>query len=158
MLTAASHHRGKPARTSEVSESRVTGVRVAVNPEGGIALLEFRAAGDGNVTGDDSASFTFYSFNSAGYNDPLKRDPLLNAGIRWSLRPETMAEFDGDENPEDIEISASDATFSKDLEPEYLALSSDGRTVYVGLQENCAIAIFDLVDKEFKDIKALQPK
>lgn len=157
MLT--SHDRGKPARTtSEVSESRVTGVRVAVNPEGGIAVLEFRAAGDGNITGDDDASFTFYSFKDAGYNDPLKRDPLLEAGVRWSLRPETMAEFEDDKNPANIEISASDATFSKDLEPEYLALSSDGRTVYVGLQENCAIAIFDLVDKEFKDMKALQPK
>ena len=36
--------------------------------------------------------------------------------------------------------------------------SADGKTVYVSLQENCAVAIFDLEAMAFKDIKPLQPK
>ena len=34
-------------------------------------------------------------------------------------------------------------------------LSSDGKTVYVSMQEACAVAIFDLETMEFKDIKPL---
>lgn len=107
---------------------------------------------------DCSLSFTFYSFAAAGFIDADKRDQLLEKGVRWSLRNETRVVFEDDSNKANVVIPEAEATFSKDLEPEYLALSSDGRTVYVGLQENCAVAIFDLVDMEFKDIKALKPK
>jgi hypothetical protein len=52
-------------------------------------------------------------------------------------------------------VIGAQTTFSRDLEPEYLALSSDGKTVYVNLQDNNAIAIFDLETLKIKDIKAL---
>lgn len=124
------------------------------NPEGGVAVLTFA---DGKIADDSSSSFTFYSFAAAGYNDPAKRDPLLEAGVRWSLRPETK-DLGFVDNEKKITIPESMTTFSKDLEPEYLALSGDGKTVYVSMQEACAVAIFDLVDLEFKDIKPLAPK
>ena len=54
--------------------------------------------------------------------------------------------------------SGFQTTFSRDLEPEYLALSKDGKTVYVSLQENCAIAIFDLDTEKITDIKPLAVK
>jgi hypothetical protein len=55
-------------------------------------------------------------------------------------------------------VIGTQTTFSRDLEPEYLALSSDGKTVYVMCQENSAIAIFDLETKKIKDIKPLAAK
>ena len=130
-----------------------------VNPEGGIAVLKFRAA-PLNVADDAAATFTFHDFKSASFNvnDAALKARLLNEGVRWSLRPETKTAGFQEGNPLNVEIPDSETTFSKDLEPEYLALSADGKTVYVSMQEACAVAIFDLEALEFKDIKPLQTK
>lgn len=43
-----------------------------------------------------------------------------------------------------VRIYGPNATVAQDLEPEYVALSADGRTAYVTLQENNALAIVDV--------------
>lgn len=45
-----------------------------------------------------------------------------------------------------------------DLEPEYIALSEDGRTAYVTLQENNAIAVLDLESLEYTGVFGLGSK
>ena len=107
------------------------------NPEGGIAVVKFRADSQGNVADDAGANFKFISFAAEGYNEPSKRDPLLKAGVRWSLRPETKDAGFYDANEQKIDIPEEMTTFSRDLEPEYVVLSKDGNTVYVGLQVSC---------------------
>ena len=131
--------------------------RCADNPLGGIAVLHFRPASDGNIADDSGAAFTFYSFE-AYVSDQTRVDDMLAQGVRWSLRPDTKDIYDGGENALGAVIADDMVTLARDLEPEYLALSSDGKTVYVGLQEACAIATFDLETNTFTQIKALQPK
>ncbi len=56
-------------------------------------------------------------------------------------------EFDGDTDPDTLEtfnLHAANATVAQDIEPEYIAVSPDGNTAWVTLQENNALAIVDL--------------
>jgi DNA-binding beta-propeller fold protein YncE len=47
------------------------------------------------------------------------------------------------------------STFAADLEPEYVAVSEDGKTAWVSLQENNAVAIVDLEKSSIKKVKSL---
>ena len=50
------------------------------------------------------------------------------------------------------------SSVSEDLEPEYIAVAKDGKTAYVSLQENNAIAIVNIASATVTDIKALGAK
>lgn len=69
----------------------------------------------------------FQAFNS-------KKAELLAAGVR---------------------IFGPNASVAQDLEPEYITVSKDGRTAWVTLQENNAIAIVDIATAKVTDIKPL---
>lgn len=49
-----------------------------------------------------------------------------------------------DELPEGIRLNGPGASVSQDIEPEYIALSQNGREAYVSLQENNALAVIDV--------------
>ena len=76
------------------------------------------------VADDTSAAFSFYDFQT--YVDKHSA-AMLADGVRWSLRPDTKAVFD--KNELNAVIADDQTTFARDLEPEYLALSEDGKTV-----------------------------
>lgn len=54
-----------------------------------------------------------------------------------------------------VRISHPKATVAQDLEPEYIAVAPDGKTAYVTLQENNALAVVDLAAGKVKDILPL---
>lgn len=54
-----------------------------------------------------------------------------------------------------VRIFGPDATVAQDLEPEYIAVSDDGRTAWVTLQENNAIAVLDVRSARITDIRPL---
>lgn len=68
----------------------------------------------------------------AGFND--QRDALLAAGVR---------------------LFGPGASVAQDLEPEYIALASNGKTAYVTLQENNAMAIIDVTSASVTQIAPL---
>lgn len=66
--------------------------------------------------------------------------------------------FNGQEDAlraQGIRIYGPGANAAKDLEPEYITISSDSRTAYVTLQENNAIAIVDIATARVTSIKPL---
>jgi hypothetical protein len=54
-----------------------------------------------------------------------------------------------------VRIFGPNATVAQDLEPEYIAVSADGRTAYVTLQENNALAIVDIRQATIRAIEPL---
>ncbi len=99
-----------------------------VNPEGSVSLINLSA-------GAASATVTTASF--AAFNS--KAAELKAKGVRL------MAGEAGFES----------VTVAQDLEPEYIAISLDGKTAFVTLQENNAIAILDIASGKFTDIVPL---
>lgn len=57
--------------------------------------------------------------------------------------------------PEGMRIVKPGSTVAADVEPEYIALSTDGSTAYVTLQENNAIAVIDVAKAEVTDLLGL---
>lgn len=58
-------------------------------------------------------------------------------------------------NGKGIRIFGKDANAAQDIEPEYITVSDDGKTAFVSLQENNAIAIVDIATAKVTDIKSL---
>jgi hypothetical protein len=54
-----------------------------------------------------------------------------------------------------VRLYGPGANAAQDIEPEYVAISEDGKTAFVTLQENNAIAIVDIVSAKVTAIKAL---
>ena len=57
-----------------------------------------------------------------------------------------------------IRIYGPGANAAQDIEPEYIAISSDGKKAYVTLQENNAIAIVDIASAKVTSVKPLGVK
>jgi uncharacterized protein len=57
-----------------------------------------------------------------------------------------------------VRITGPGSTVAQDLEPEYIAVSPDGKTAQITLQENNAIAILDIASATITDILPLGTK
>ncbi len=61
-------------------------------------------------------------------------------------------------NENKVLVLGKNATFSTDVEPEYVSISKDGTTTWVTMQENNAIAEVDLKNKQIKAVYPLGVK
>jgi len=98
----------------------------AGDPEGSVSIIDI-SAGAGGVTQDDVRTADFRAFNG-------RAGALRAAGVR---------------------IFGPGASVAQDLEPEYVAISDDGATAWVGLQENNAFAVVDLQSATVTEILPL---
>ena len=67
----------------------------------------------------------------------------------------SFAAFNDAEIDPAIRIFGPNATVAQDLEPEYIAVSPDGSTAYVGLQEANALAVVDIANRTITGLVAL---
>jgi len=101
--------------------------------------------------------------NSYGLTDSVDPEGSISviAVNRTGVSTVATADFRAFNGQEDalraqgIRIYGPGANAAKDLEPEYVAISSDSRTAYVTLQENNAIAIVDIATARVTSIKPL---
>lgn len=87
-----------------------------------------------------------------GRDGDLRRATARTAGFeKWDRRKNELTR-DG------VLIYGPNASVSQDIEPEYVAVSKDGRTAWVTLQENNALALVDLRRAEVEKIVPLGEK
>ena len=92
---------------------------------------------------------------SAGANDADASEWIVEQGPGNDYTPSTLGAHNG------VTITfanSSETIFSniaQDLEPEYVAISSDSRTAFIGMQENNAVAIVNLESKTIEQLKSL---
>jgi hypothetical protein len=72
-----------------------------------------------------------------------------------NVRTASFEKFNDAELDPSIRIFGPGATVAQDLEPEYITVSKDGKTAWVALQENNAIAVLDIDSGEFTALRGL---
>ncbi|MBO0357887.1 choice-of-anchor I family protein [Hymenobacter sp. BT186] len=101
------------------------------DPLGSVTVVDV-SSGIANVTQANATTVDFSGYNS-------QAAALRAAGIRIYGGPTT----------------APASSVAQDLEPEYVAVSADSRTAYIGLQENNAIATLDLATLQFTSLRPI---
>ena len=99
-----------------------------IDPEGSISIIDI-SGGVENLTDDNVSTADFTAFN----------------GREEELRAEGVRIF-------------PNKTVAPDLEPEYIAVSPDGSTAFVTLQENNAFAVVDIATRTVTDVIPLGVK
>lgn len=121
---------------NEGEQVRNADERIVSDPEGSVTIIDLsHGARRAEVT-----EVTFRGFDA-------RVEALRNAGVRV---PRLGGRF--------FESGDGHVTPSRDLEPEYIAVASDGARAWVTLQENDAIAVLDLKSRAFVDILPLGVK
>ncbi|XP_030843548.1 mesenchyme-specific cell surface glycoprotein-like [Strongylocentrotus purpuratus] len=103
-----------------------------INREGSISIIRLSV---------DGSTFKSTLLNFTQFND--RSDEYVARGVRY---------------PYHGELDGANDTFAQNLEPEYITYNYDDTKAFVGLQENNAIAVVDLLADEIEDIYPLGEK
>ena len=100
------------------------------DPNGSVSIIDL-SSGIANLTQANVTTLDFTAFNG-------QAAALRTAGIRIFGGP-----------------AGTPSTVAQDLEPEYVTISPDSRTAYVGLQENNALATIDLATLSISSLRSV---
>ena len=117
---------------------------VTFTPDGMTVLVANEGEPNGDYTVDPEGSITLIDL-SGGI------EGLSQANVTQI----SLAAFNDAEIDPAIRVFGPNATVAQDLEPEYIAVSPDGSTAYVGLQEANALAVVDIASREITGLVAL---
>ena len=90
-----------------------------------------------------------------GCTDPVGSVSVVTVVPMRPELPVATIGFDGIDLPAGVRVFGPGASAAQDLEPEYITVSADGRSAWVSLQENNAIAALDLDANEVREVFAL---
>ena len=104
------------------------------DPLGSVSVVSIPTAANGGIAALTQANVTTLDFSA--YNSQAAA--LRTSGIRIYGGP-----------------AGTPSSVAQDLEPEYVAVSSDSQTAYIGLQENNAIATLNLATLQFTALRPI---
>lgn len=116
---------------------------VAFTPDGKTALVANEGEPSDDYKTDPEGSISVIDITD------VKKPTVKTADFKAYIGKEAELNKNG------VRIFGKDANAAQDLEPEYITVSDDGKTAFVSLQENNAIAIVDVATAKVTDIKSL---
>ena len=96
-----------------------------------------------------------YSVDPEGSVSIIDLPPSIDRLTQANVRTASFAKFNGVTLDPSIRITGPGATAAQDLEPEYITVSKDGKTAWVALQENNALAVLDIDAGDFTDLRGM---
>ncbi|MGB3536488.1 MAG: choice-of-anchor I family protein [Microcoleaceae cyanobacterium] len=97
--------------------------------------------------------------NEGEPSDDYTIDPLGTVSIidiaTWDVLTADFQAFNNSVLGESVRIFGPNATVAQDLEPEDIAISEDGKTAFVTLQENNAVGVLNLETNQFEQVLGL---
>jgi len=139
------------------SDLRLLGnVTVGAQPD----MLTFTPDGTKVIVANEGEPNTYGAADSV---DPEGSVSIVtvNGGTSPTVATADFRAFIGQEaalRAQGVRIFGPGANAAQDFEPEYIAVSEDGKTAYVTLQENNAIAIVDIATAKVLSVKSLGTK
>jgi hypothetical protein len=132
----------------------LTDVTVGALPD----MLTFTPDGSRVLVANEGEPSDDYGVDPEGSVSILDLD--RSTGLTVTVRTVDFRDFDADgpraaELPADVRVFGPNARVSQDLEPEYIAVSADGLTAFVSLQEANAFAVIDVAAGRVERILAL---
>jgi hypothetical protein len=121
---------------NEGEQVRSAARRIVADPEGSVSIIDVSR-------GVDAATVVQARFD--GFDARIEE--YRNAGVRIPRLGDSY--FDAGEG---------EVKLSTDVEPEYIAVAPDGKTAWVSLQENDAVAVLDVEGGRFTEILPLGVK
>jgi hypothetical protein len=121
---------------NEGEQVRNSAQRIVADPEGSVSVIDVSR-------GPGRASVAHARFN--GFDGRIEE--FRNAGVRIPRLGDSL-----------FEAGEGEVRLSTDLEPEYIAVAADGKTAWVSLQENDAVAVLDVDSATFTEILPLGVK
>ncbi len=121
---------------NEGEQVRSAASQIVADPEGSVSIIDVSR-------GVDQASVAHARFD--GFDARIEE--YRSVGVRI---PRLADSF--------FEAGEGEVRLSRDLEPEYIAVAADGKTAWVSLQENNAIAVLDIAAASFRDLLPLGGK
>lgn len=130
-------------KTSDHSE--IKSVTVGALPD----MVTFSPDGKYILSANEGEPNTSYS------NDPAGTISIIDVNNNYSTSTIDFSAFAGQQAAlmaKGLRVFGVGKDFVKDMEPEYITVSSDSKTAWVTLQENNAIAKIDIAAKKITDI------
>lgn len=158
-------HDGVVAVAIEADPHTAPGMLAFFDADGGLLSKVQVGAQPDMVTFTPSGSYALVA-NEGEPNDEYTVDPEGSvsvvdlregaAGVRQSdVRTAGFGQFARSDLDPSIRVYGPGASVAQDLEPEYIAVSSNGRTAWVSIQEANALAVLDIKSGVFTALKGL---
>lgn len=119
---------------------------VTFTPDGTKVLSANEGEPDGDYLDDPEGSVSIIDISGGAENASVTTLGFTDFNADGSRAAELPAE---------VRVYGPGASVAQDLEPEYIAVSPDGATAYVSLQEANALAVIDIASASISSIRSL---